>query len=196
MKINNSKAKLLLDVCCGICFAGVFEQLKDKYEITAYWHNANIFPEKEYQKRLKAYQYSCSRVISTIVDSKDWSLNHKSWLKFVKANEYSKEPEGDKRCLLCYQYRLEKVAACAKKNGFNLFASTLTISPHKNAVVINKIGLEIEGKILSSAHDDKPKFLTANFKKKDGFKIANKISKELNIYRQNYCGCEFSVRNG
>jgi len=188
----NKNKKILIDVCCGVCFAGVSSQLKNEYEITAYWHNANIFPEKEYEKRLLAFQKAFPDQ-KIIIDNYNWQKNHDGWLGFVKSEEYANEPEGGKRCLKCYEYRLNRVAKCAKENNFDLFASTLTISPHKNADKINKLGLKIENEILRSAQDDKPKFYSANFKKKDGFKIANKISGELNIYRQNYCGCEFSM---
>lgn len=177
----------MLDVCCGVCFAGVFEQLKNDYEITTYWHNANVFPEGEYNTRLKAFKKAFFD-LKIIVDNNDWSKSHKTWIKFVEAKKYAGEFEGGKRCLLCYQYRLEKVTDFAKCNGFDLFASTLTISPHKNAGEINNIAKNI-------AQKNQINFLEADFKKKDGFKIANKISKELNIYRQNYCGCEYSIRD-
>lgn len=196
VNMKDNRQKLLLDVCCGVCFSGVYEQLKKEFDVTAYWHNANIFPKEEYFKRLSSFE-NAFKGFKMIIDNEDWSINHEYWLRFIKEKRYAKEPEGGKRCLLCYNYRLEKVASYAKDNGFDLFASTLTISPHKNAEVINKIGLSAQNKVLRLppiAQDGRPRFLPANFKKKDGFKIANKISKKKNIYRQNYCGCEFSIR--
>lgn len=183
--MKNEKQKLLLDVCCGVCFAGVFEQLKNDYEVTAYWHNANIFPEEEYNKRLESFQNAFPE-IRIIIENNNWSENHKRWLKTVNEQECANEPEGGKRCLLCYKYRLIASAKCAVNNKFDCFASTLTISPHKNAKIINAIAKDIAQKYQI-------KFFEADFKKKDGFKMANKISKELKIYRQNYCGCEFSL---
>lgn len=182
--------KILVDVCCGVCFCGVFEQLKNKYDITAYWHNANIFPKTEHSKRLDSF-VSANKQLNIIIDNNNWLKNHKKWLEKIEMNKFAKEPEGGKRCLLCYEYRLNKAAQFAKNHNFDFFASTLTISPHKNAEKINKIGLIIENNILGHNKNNKPKFFSANFKKNDGFKIANQISKQKNIYRQNYCGCEF-----
>ncbi len=189
MKENKN---ILIDVCCGVCFSGVFEQFKNNYEITAYWHNANIYPRSEYYQRLESF-ISAYQNHAIIVDNDNWDENHRKWQEFVRSEKYAKEPEGGKRCLLCYKYRLKKVAKFAKENDFNLFASTLTISPHKKAEMINNIGLAIEKEIIQSNKNDKTKYFCADFKKNDGFKIANIISKKKNIYRQNYCGCEFSI---
>ena len=192
MKNDNSKAKLLLDVCCGVCFAGVFEQLSGIYDIVVYWHNANIYPENEYLLRLNSHKNAFLDV-ETIVDNNNWDKNHKAWLDYVESSILAEEPEGGKRCIKCYQYRLNRVAKYAQKDNFDFFASTLTISPHKNADIINKIGLKIESDILHNVQDDKPKFFSANFKKNDGFKIANLKANNLGLYRQKYCGCEFSI---
>ena len=116
--------------------------------------------------------------------------NHSSWLKLIKG--YEKDSEKGERCLICYQDRLEKTARLVKEKNYDYFSTTLTTSPYKDAEAINKIGAELEKKY-------KVKFLDKDFKKQDGFKKSAKLSKELGLYRQNYCGCEFSrrvTRNG
>ena len=109
--------------------------------------------------------------------------DNQGWLDFVKGLE--KEKEGGARCAKCFEYRLSKTAEYAKENGFDLFATTLSVSPHKNTLLINKIGEDLK-------NIKKIDFLTENFKKKDGYLRSIQISKELGLYRQNYCGCHFA----
>lgn len=171
--------KLLLHVCCGPCSTHVIDELKDN-EMTLFFYNPNIYPRDEYLRRLEA--------ASKVADKKnihfiDGDYDQETWDDYVKG--YEKEPEGGKRCELCFEYRLRKTAEYARKNGFDTFATTLTISPHKDAKKIHAIG-----KAQEKEHG--VSFLESDFKK--GFKESVEMSKELGLYRQNYCGCRFSMR--
>ena len=152
--------------------------MNDGYEITLFYSNSNIFPEKEYLKRLEeAKRLAAIWNVDLIEDSWD----HKEWLSFVKG--FEKEPEGGKRCAKCFEFNLRRTAAKAEELGFPLYTTTLTLGPYKNSRMIFSIAEQFPG------------FLEYNFKKKDGFLRSIELSKEYNLYRQNYCGCEFSFRN-
>lgn len=174
--------KLLLHICCAGCGAYVSQVLKEEsYDISLFFYNPNLYPASEYFKRQK----EAERIAKEFgLDFLTLDRDHEAWLKKIK--DLEREPEKGKRCLVCYRDRLEITAQKAKKQNFDLFSSTLTVSPHKLALEINKIGLDL-------AEQYNIKFLDRDFKKKDGFKKASALSKELNLYRQNYCGCEFSI---
>jgi predicted adenine nucleotide alpha hydrolase (AANH) superfamily ATPase len=171
---------LLLHVCCAPCSTHVIDKLQSEYDITCYFYNPNVHPRDEYMIRLKeAERYAKKmhiRFIEGPYDSERW---------FSLTEEYKDEREGGKRCELCYKIRLEKTAEYASEHGFECFGATLSISPHKKAAVINRIGNEIALKFGV-------KFLEANFKKQDGFKKSVEMSKAENMYRQDYCGCIYS----
>ena len=174
------KNNLLLHICCAGCGAYVSQLLQKDYEVVLFFYNPNIFPESEYELRKKevnnlARQF-CLKVI--IPD-----YNHNEWLQKIKGLE--NKPEKGERCLICYKDRLEKVAQMASLKGFDSFTSTLTVSPHKLAREILEIGSELAVKY-------EIEFLAQDFKKQDGFKKATNLSRELGLYRQDYCGCEFS----
>jgi predicted adenine nucleotide alpha hydrolase (AANH) superfamily ATPase len=172
--------RLLLHVCCIGCGAYVAEELKKNYDVVLYFYNPNIFPEIEYKKRLEEARRIAKKFkLKLIVEKYD----HGKWLKMV--NGFESEPERGERCLICYRDRLDKTAKTAKENGFDYFATTLTISPHKDAKRISLVGQEMAEKY-------KVKFLDKDFKKNNGFKKSCELSKELGLYRQDYCGCEFS----
>ncbi len=176
--MNNKK--LLLHTCCAPCVTVPIERLCSDYEITCFFYNPNIYPEQEYRHRLKELQNFVTELnIKVIVHE----YNSEHWFKMVKGLE--NEPEGGKRCAICFRMRLQETAKVTKQTGFDLFTTTLTISPHKNATSINQIGLE-------SSEQHQIKFLEANFKKKDGYKRSVELSKIYNMYRQNYCGCIYS----
>ena len=181
MKKNTKK--ILLHICCAGCGAYVSKILKDEgFEVVLFFYNPNIFPEKEYSIRF----LEIKRVAE--INNLEYftsEYNHSNWLNKIKGLE--SEPEKGKRCLVCYKDRLDKIAEKAQEKDFDCFTSTLTVSPHKLAGEISRIGLELERK-----YD--VKFLDRDFKKKDGFKKASEMSKKLNLYRQNYCGCEFSKK--
>jgi len=174
--------RLLLHICCGPCATTVIKRLKDGYEITGFFYNPNIFPEEEYQCRLEEAQ----KVVQ------NWKINlltreyeHRVFLSEVRGLE--NEPEGGKRCEICFRLRLEKSALQAKELGCALLASTLTIGPNKNAEVINRIGKEVCAPLGID-------FLEADWKKNDGFRQSVELSRKLGLYRQHYCGCEFSIK--
>jgi len=220
MNVKIKKPTLLLHVCCAPCFTSVFEQLKDDFDVTIFWFNPNIYPQTEYAKRLIEVNRYAETVGVKVVNIEDFKNESYSWNQLTK--EFSGEPEGGKRCELCIKYRLLNTAKFAKENGFDYFATTLTVSPHKNSKIINEIGEEIERKttinchpeLVSGSHDNdsgsqiksgmtinegyfsknKLKFLNQDFKKNDGYKKSIDLCKEFNIYRQKYCGCGFSIR--
>ncbi len=164
------------------CGAYVSEFLKADFEVILYFFNPNIFPEEEYDIRLRETERIAKKFnLKLICDDYD----HGNWLKQIKGHEA--DPERGERCRICYQQRLGSTAVLAKYKKIEYFTSTLSVSPHKDANVIKTIGKKLEEKYNL-------KFLDNDFKKNDGFKKAVKFSKDLNLYRQNYCGCEFSMR--
>ena len=173
--------KILLHICCGPCSTSVIEALKGKYDLTLFFYNPNIEPEQEYELRLKnAKKIAESMNLPFIIV--DYS--NKDWKNEIKG--YEKEKEGGKRCGICFKHRLEISAKTAKENGFNLFTTTLTVSPYKDAVLINKLGEEIAKKYGLS-------FLKADFKRENGYRKSIELSKKHNLYRQHYCGCSYSL---
>ena len=176
----DSNNKLLLHSCCGPCSTAVIERLKDYFDITILYYNPNIEPKDEYIKR-KEEQLKVLKEYN--IKFKDIDYLNEEYRK--KVIGYEKEPENGARCLICYELRLEKTAILAKENSFDYFATTLTVSPYKNAKVINEIGLKLQDKY-------EIKYLLSDFKKEDGYKKSIELSKKYNLYRQDYCGCLFS----
>lgn len=183
------KPRILLHSCCAPCSTAVIERLKDNYEIVILYYNPNIYPEEEYLKRKNEEIKYINHLNETDKDIKISMLDadYESEKFYEATKGYENEREGGARCAICFKLRLEKTAKLAKENGFDLFGTTLTVSPHKNAELINSIGLAIE-------RETGVKFLVSNFKKQDGYKLSIELSKQNNIYRQNYCGCEFALR--
>lgn len=174
--------KLLLHTCCAPCVTVPLERQQSEFEITAFFYNPNIHPEEEYSKRLNEITAWTQKTGIPIIVQKD---DTERWFELIKGLE--NEPERGKRCTLCYRMRLEKTAIVAKEKGFDCFTTTLSISPHKNAAVINLIGNEVAAQFAVQ-------FIEANFKKKNGFKQSVELSKKYNFYRQDYCGCIYSQR--
>lgn len=175
--------KILLHICCAPCSTASIERLKDKYDITGIFFNPNIYPEKEYLKRLNETRKYCKKLGIELVETE---YDYEDWLEQIKGLE--KEPEGGGRCLRCYEIRLREVVRVADKKNFDCFTTTLTISPYKNFEEIKEIGNKL-------GEEFGIKFLDIDFKKKDGFRKSIELSKEHNLYRQHYCGCEFSINN-
>ena len=172
--------KLLLHSCCGPCSTHVIEVLKNKYDLTIFYSNSNIFPQEEYEKRLQEQKrYAKIMGIKVIEDEYD----EEKYLEYVKGLE--EEKEGGLRCKACFEFRLKRAAEYAKNNGYDLFTTTLTVSPHKNSVIINEVGQRISNEVGIE-------FLQESFKKQDGYKKSIELSKKYDLYRQNYCGCRFS----
>lgn len=179
-RFRKTKPKLLLHICCAGCGAYVAQVLKKDYDVILYFYNPNIYPESEYKKRLgEAKKIAAISRLKLILEKYD----HGAWLKKIKG--YEKDLERGERCRICYRDRLEKTAKIAQKKSFALFTTTLTISPHKDAKTISQLGQGMERKY-------KVKFLDRDFKKQDGFKKSSCLCKKLGLYRQDYCGCEFS----
>lgn len=176
------KPRLLLHTCCAPCVTYVAELLSENYDVTAYFYNPNIYPINEYEKRRdELITYTCKVNLPLLVKDADFD----NWYSIIKGLE--KEPEGGKRCFKCYEYRMNETAKYAKENNFDLFTTSLSISPHKIAPKINEIGLNLEA-------EHGIKFLESDFKKNNGFKKSCDISRQFNLYRQYYCGCEYSIR--
>ena len=183
--INNLEYKpsLLLHSCCAPCSSHVIEFLNNYFDITIFYYNPNIFPKEEYEKR-KLEQINFIKNFNNI-KFLDCDYDNEKYNELIKGLE--KEPERGKRCTVCFNLRLEKTASKGIENGFEYFGTTLTVSPYKNAELINQIGkkLEIEYKI---------KWLYSDFKKENGYKNSIELSKKYNLYRQDYCGCIYSIR--
>jgi len=176
------KNKMLLHCCCAPCSTHPIRMLQNEFEVTAFFYNPNIHPEKEYRQRLFEMKMLMEKWgIPMIIDNYDVD----QWFDSVKG--FEEEAEGGKRCAICYEFRLLKTVQVANENGFDYFATTLSVSPHKKADIINAIGKKLEKQYGVP-------FYAADFKKKDGFKIGCEISREEGLYRQHYCGCVFSQR--
>ena len=174
--------KMLLHACCGPCASGVIPQLLD-YDITVIYYNPNIDTLEEYNKRLEALKIVVNEMNKEYKkDIKVISIpyNHDEFASKIKGLE--NEPEGGKRCDICFALRLDYVANYAKNNGFDIWASTLSVSPHKDHNKINTIGNSIAKKYNCE-------YYPSNFKKKNGFLMSIQNSKKYGIYRQTYCGC-------
>jgi predicted adenine nucleotide alpha hydrolase (AANH) superfamily ATPase len=176
--------KILLHTCCGICSSYPISYLQNEgYEVTAYFYNPNIYPEEEYQKRLEAEKTLCEHFNCKLIVGE---YEPDVYYEYVKGLE--EEPEKGKRCDKCFALRLEQSAKIAKQLNIPVFTTSMVISPHKDYEKLTKTGNEI-------AKKHGLEYLSTNFRKNDGFLKTNQISKELNLYRQNYCGCKFSIRN-
>lgn len=176
--------KLLLHSCCAPCSSYVLEYLSEYFEITVFYYNPNIYPPEEYEERAAEQKRFISQLpakhpISYI----EGEYDTKSFYEMAKGLE--KVPEGGERCFRCYELRMRKAAALAKEGGYDYFTTTLSISPLKNAVKLNEIGEKLE-KEYGIRH------LTSDFKKKNGYQRSTELSREYELYRQNYCGCVFS----
>ena len=175
---------LLLHSCCAPCSSYVLEYLSQFFNITVLYYNPNISPKDEYLYRLQEEKRLISEMkFKNPVKILDCDYNADEFFAVAKGLE--KEPEGGKRCEKCFDLRLDFTAKTAKENKFDYFATTLTISPLKNANLINQIG-------ESLAEKYNVKYLSSDFKKKEGYKRSITLSKEYNLYRQNYCGCIYS----
>jgi len=172
--------KLLLHVCCAPCHVHVNELLKDKYEIHAFFYNPNIAPRSEYEKRLgelKAYlRARTGRLVIGEYDAGAW---------FRAVRPYRFLGERSRRCQECIRLRLEATFRHASENGFDAVTTTLSVSPHKDAGMINDAGAEL-------ARRFGVEFIQADFKKNDGYRESVRLSRVYGFYRQNYCGCVYS----
>ena len=177
----NYRPKVLLHSCCAPCSSHVVTLLKEYFDVTVLSYNPNIYPLEEYLKR-KNEQIKLLEILN--IPIMDIDYDHNEFKENVKGLE--DEKEGGARCNKCFALRLEKTAILAQLNQFEYFCTTLTVSPYKNSQIINKIGAILEQKY-------NVKYLYSDFKKKEGYKKSIELSKKYDLYRQHYCGCEYSV---
>ncbi len=187
-KYRDTKPKILVHVCCGVCSCFPLLFLENLFDITVYYANSNIYPESEFNRRLDAlnkyveflnakFEYK----VKVVVDK----YNHEEFLPVL--NRYKDEKEGGKRCKYCIARRLVKTFEYAKNNGYQYVTTVMTVSPNKDVKLINELGEKI------AAQYKDVNFIHCDFKKNNGQLIGNKISKKLELYRQCYCGCEYSI---
>lgn len=179
--------KLLLHSCCAPCSSYVLEYLSDYFEITVFYYNPNIFPESEYTKRILEQQMLIQDMkVKHPVSFLAGSYERDKFYEIAAGLEHLKE--GGERCFKCYELRLKEAAKIAQEGEFDYFTTTLSISPMKNAEKLNEIGNKVGAEYGVS-------YLQSDFKKKNGYKRSIELSKEYGLYRQDYCGCEFSFRD-
>ena len=182
-KLKGRKASLLLHACCAPCSTASLEYLVEYFDITLFFYNPNISSEEEFWKRLselKRFTEECPFAKDIKIISPEY--NHLEFLNVVTGLENAKE--GGARCEKCFRLRLKKTAEQAEKSGFEYFATTLTISPLKNAEKINLCGeAAVVGNVM---------YLPTDLKKRERYKRSIELSKEYGLYRQSFCGCEFS----
>lgn len=195
---ENGKMRLLLHACCAPCSSSVIEALLPFFHITVFFFNPNIHPEEEFFRRLEELEAFLPRAfprVDLIVSRENFhgtsNFTEKNTGCTLDFNEilgnFPLEMEGGKRCENCFFSRMMTTAMLAEKENFHFWTTTLSVSPHKNSALINKLGTEIQQNFNS-------RFLVADFKKNDGFKRSLELSKKYNLYRQNYCGCVFSEK--
>ena len=177
------RPKVLLHSCCGPCSTTVIDFLVKYFDVTVFYYNPNIEPKEEYEKRKKEQIRFIKEYNNDKVNMIDSEYENDKFAKLTKGLE--NEPEGGARCAVCFKIRLEKTAQKAKAEGYDYFATTLTVSPYKNCDTINKIGYVLEKQYGV-------KYLCGDFKKEEGYKKSINFSKEYNLYRQDYCGCHYA----
>ena len=179
--------RLLLHSCCAPCSSYVLEYLSDYFEITVLYYNPNIFPENEYTKRILEQQMLIQDMeVKHPISFLAGAYDREKFYEIARGLEHLRE--GGERCFKCYELRLEEAARVAKEGEFDYFTTTLSISPLKNAEKLNQIGTKVGERYGVS-------YLQSDFKKKNGYKRSIELSKIYGLYRQDYCGCEFSFRD-
>lgn len=177
---------LFLHSCCAPCSSYVLEYLSQYFKITVYYYNPNIYPPEEYEERTAEVE----RLIQELPARYPISFlagEYRPELFYQSVRGHETDPEGGERCSICFALRLEEAAKLAKEGNFDYFTTTLTISPLKDAARLNRIGEEMGEKYGVA-------YLDSDFKKKNGYKRSTELSKEYHLYRQDYCGCVFSMR--
>lgn len=184
--LDGRRPSLLLHSCCGPCSTYVLEYLSQYFNITVFYYNPNIYPPEEFEKRTVEQKKLIEKMFpDNSVGFVEGQYDDDRFYETVKGLEYV--PEGGERCFKCYRLRLEETAKKAQEGDFEYFTTTLSISPHKNAQKLNEIGEAV-------AKEYGLKYLLSDFKKKNGYKRSCELSARYEIYRQDYCGCVFSVR--
>lgn len=184
------KKKLLLHSCCGPCSTAVIERLYDDYQVTVFYYNPNITEEEEYRKRRDTQLLFLEKFNRRMREERGEDADQVAFLEglydveafYRVARGLEAEPEGGARCEKCFRLRLSETAERAENMGFDYFTTTLSVSPYKNAKLLNQIGEAL----------DQERYLPENFKKKDGYRRSVALSNEYGLYRQHYCGCGFA----
>ncbi len=183
---GETKPRLLLHSCCGPCSSSVLEYLTRFFRVTLLWYNPNIYPQEEFDRRLQAQKLLLERMgLTDAVPVLQIPRDSDVWYEAVRGLE--REPEGGNRCTECFRLRLRETAKIAAENKFDCYCSTLTLSRHKDPIRINALGEQY-------AKEFGIVWLPSEFKKRGGELRSKQLCEQYGIYRQNYCGCEFSVR--
>lgn len=178
--------RLLLHSCCAPCSSYVLEYLAEYFDITVYYYNPNIAPREEYRRRVTEQQQLIRKIKTKYpILFVEGPVEHEKFYEYIRGLEHIRE--GGERCVRCFEMRLTETAKYARENTFDFFTTTLSISPLKNAAILNEIGIAI-GKEYGVA------YLPSDFKKKNGYKRSVELSDLYGLYRQDYCGCEFSKK--
>lgn len=185
-KRGQKTPRVLLHSCCGPCSSAVLEYITQYFDVTLLWYNPNLYPKEEFDRRFKTQVELIEKMgLADKVDILAEPWKSEDYYRRVKGLE--NEPEGGKRCAACFRLRLLETARLAKHYGYDYFCTTLTLSRHKDAVLINTIGEEIAKAVGVS-------WLPSDFKKRNGENRSIELSEQYGLYRQLYCGCEFSLR--
>lgn len=185
-RLGGARPRVLLHSCCGPCSSSVLEFLTQYFDVTLLWFNPNLYPEEEFARRFEAQK----QIIAAMGLSERVSVLAEPWQSerwYERVRGLEDEPEGGRRCAACFRVRLEECARIAKERGFDYFCTTLTVSRHKNAVLINSLGAEL-------GQQYGVKWLPSDFKKHNGENRSQELAAMYGIYRQLYCGCEYSLR--
>jgi len=178
----NGKKRMLLHCCCGPCASYVIEHLAPEYNITAFYYNPNIELPEEYEKRKKELLRLLSEAdFAADVDFLESEYDNTTFKYAVSS--FRNQPEGGARCRICYDLRLRKTAQRAASGRYDIFTTTMTVSPQKNAKLLNELGLK-------AAEEFVVEYLSADFKKNNGYLRSVELSKQFGLYRQEFCGCE------
>ncbi|MCM1322345.1 MAG: epoxyqueuosine reductase QueH [Bacteroides sp.] len=196
------KPKLLLHVCCAPCSSSVLERLVPVFSIVLFYYNPNIYPEAEYLRRLKELKKYCAQA-NLFLPIAEELYNPAEYYAAVKTDEepeLKEECECGERCRRCYEFRIKKAYQYAAEHEFDYITTTLSVSPYKDASKINEIGRIFfenaaeQKNAENGGHKKNVRFLYADFKKKNGFLRSLQLSEQFGLYRQDYCGCEYSIR--
>jgi predicted adenine nucleotide alpha hydrolase (AANH) superfamily ATPase len=203
---SQSKPTLLLHACCGPCSSYVLEYLSQYFAITVFYYNPNIYPQEEYNRRLSELKTFYTkfapaanvRVVEEVYNPEDFY----NAIQIHEHPERATEPEKGERCRLCYKFRLQKAYEYAAAHKYDYYCTTLSISPFKDAEKINVLGTEIAknqqvagNQSVPSDQSASPRWLPSDFKKHGGFQRSLELSSEYGLYRQQYCGCIYSIHS-
>ena len=177
---SQSSPKVLLHICCAVCAAEVIAKLRrENYSVSGYFYNPNIHPSAEYNRRLNEVKGLSATLSFPLLEGK---YEPARWFELSRGLE--SDPEGGRRCEICFRMRLRETSQAARQKGFSKFTTTLSISPFKNSLLINSLGSKV----------DRNLFLARDFKKQDGFKKTLDFARAHGLYRQHYCGCIYSKK--